>query len=217
MNNSYRTYTIIAALIIILGGGVWWERKDPPQTPRSISEIATSSDFVLKPPEAAQEKPKPMPQPAPSAYSFPIFPGETVVSWDFAGPYKDGGVLEAKARAVIEKSKGLIDSGTFTNYILYVSIANQYNLLGDGKQEFDYLNKALAIDSTITGLAWHNMGKLLERLGAYKSARIAYDAMIQAQSTSQYILARLEFLKAHMSEDADAITQAEAALAVSSD
>ena len=112
--------------------------------------------------------------------------------------------------------KGLMGSPDFTKYELYVSIANQYELLGDGKQEFTYLNYALAIDSTKTGLAWHNMGKLLERLGAYKSARVAYDRMVQAQSTSQYIRARLEFLQAHMPEDTDAIAQAQADLAASS-
>ena len=111
--------------------------------------------------------------------------------------------------------KGLLNSGTFTNYELYVSIANQYELLGDGKQEYTYLNYALAIDSTKTGLAWHNMGKLLERLGVYKSARVAYDRMIQAQSTTQYIRARLEFLQAHMPEDTDAINEAQAALSAS--
>jgi tetratricopeptide (TPR) repeat protein len=139
-----------------------------------------------------------------------------VASWNFAGTYKDGGTLEARANADIARLKGLMGSPDFTKYELYVSIANQYELLGDGKQEFTYLNYALAIDSTKTGLAWHNMGKLLERLGAYKSARVAYDRAVQAQSTSQYIRARLEFLQAHMPEDTDAIAQAQADLAASS-
>ncbi len=222
MNNSYRTYTIIAALIIILGGGVWWTKGNSSQTPSPalppVSETATSSESFAPTQEVVQQKPKPTTEAVKTftqPFTFALARGETVASWNFVGPYKDGGVLEAKARAAIEQSKGLLNSGTFTNYELYVGIANQYNLLGDGKQEFDYLNKALAIDSTKTGLAWRNMGKLLERLGAYKSARVAYDRMVSAQDIPEYMYTRLEFLKAHMPEDTTAIHDAEVALGAS--
>ena len=216
MNIRY-IYAIIGALLILVAG-IWWVQankvSDAPAeaVATSTEPIATStpsSSNTSVQPVAQQQPTSPTPVP------FALISGETVASWDFSGTHKDGGQLEAKVRADITRLKGLINSGTYTNYELYVSIANQYELLGDGKQEFTYLNYALAIDSTKTGLAWHNMGKLLERLGAYKSARVAYDRMVATQPTAQYIRARLEFLQAHMPEDTDAIAQAEADLAAS--
>ncbi|MDO8576377.1 MAG: hypothetical protein Q7R90_03610 [bacterium] len=231
MNTRY-IYAIIGAVLFLVVG-IWWVQankvSDAPagvaatSTDSTLSndsgqadspQAATSSGSELTPSPVVAQKPEPATTPK-TTYQFSLVPGEAVASWDFAGTHKDGGTLEAKVRADITRLKGLINSGTYTNYELYVSIANQYEMLGDGKQEFTYLNYALAIDSTKTGLAWHNMGKLLERLGAYKSARVAYDRMIQAQSTSQYIRARLEFLQAHMPEDTAAIAQAQADLAAS--
>lgn len=221
MNREYGVYLAILAVIFILGGGIWWTNKH--QTPATPTEtVATSSPSTdatsstrggsVQPVVPKSSTPSPAPAVKPT---FSLVPGDEPVSWYFVGTYNDGGQLEARATSEIQRMKGLLNSGTFTNYELYVSIANQYELLGDGKQEYIYLNYALAIDSTKTGLAWHNMGKLLERVGSYKSARVAYDAMIAAQTTSQYIRARLEFLKAYMPEDTDAITQAEIDLVAS--
>ena len=224
-------YAVIVLAFVALVAGIWWTQAnkvlDVPAEAVATStdstsstgseqasspQAATSSASQSIPSPAVAQKPTPSPAVKPV---FTLVPGDTIVSWDFAGTYNDSGQLEARANSEIARMKSLLNSGTFTNYELYVSIANQYELLGDGKQEFTYLNYALAIDSTITGLAWHNMGKLLERLGAYNSARVAYDAMLKAQVTSQYIRARLEFLQAHMPWDTDAIKQAESDLAAS--
>ncbi len=217
MKKEYGIYTAIALALVALAVGIWWTKTN--QTPSvPTGAVATSTDSTGSPQVATSSTPTPAspvakkPTPSPSPV-FSLVPGEVIVSWDFAGTHNDNGQLEARVNSEIARMKNLLNSGASNRYELYVSIANQYELLGDGKQEYTYLNYALAIDSTKTGLAWHNMGKLLERLGAYKSARVAYDRMIQAQVTSQYIRARLEFLKAHMPEDTDAIAQAEAALA----
>ena len=220
VNKEYGMYAAGALAFVVLVAGIWWTQANkisnaPAETVATSTEpVATSTPSSSNPPvQPVTQKPKPSPS-TPSPV-FSLVSGEVIASWDFVGTYNDNGQLEARANAEIARMKGLLNSGTYTNYELYVSIANQYELLGDGKQEYTYLNYALAIDSTKTGLAWHNMGKLLERLGAYKSARVAYDRMVQAQSTSQYIRARLEFLKAHMPEDTTAIAQAEADLAAS--
>ena len=219
MNTRY-IYAVIGGLLLLVAG-IWWiQANKVSDAPAEVA--ATSTDSTSSPQAATSSDSQPTSlhvvakKQAPSPAPFSLVSGETVASWNFAGTYKDGGKLEAHANAEIARMKGLMGSPDFTKYELYVSIANQYELLGDGKQEFTYLNYALAIDSTKTGLAWHNMGKLLERLGAYKSARVAYDRAVQAQSTSQYIRARLEFLQAHMPEDTDAIAQAQADLAASS-
>ena len=218
-------YAAMAVALAVLVAGIWWTQKDK-TSDVPADTVATSTDSTSSPQAAtssastsAQISPSPAAQkPTPSLVLKPAFslvPGDEPASWYFVGTHSDGGQLEARAEAEIQRMKSLLNSGEFTNYELYISIANQYELLGDGKQEYTYLNYALALDSTKTGLAWHNMGKLLEKLGAYKSARVAYDRMIQVQPTRQYILARLEFLRAHMGEDTDAIKQAEADLAAS--
>lgn len=222
-------YAAVVAGAIFLAGVIWWTQANKPSgTP--IDTVATSTDSTSSPQAATSSASTPTPTPTPSSPvvaqkpkpvpaapspAFSLVQGEAVASWDFVGTHNDNGQLEAKVRADIERLKGLLNSGKYTNYELYVSIANQYELLGDGKQEYTYLSHALAIDSTKTGLAWHNMGKLLEKLGAYKSARVAYDRLIQVQPTTQYLRARLEFLKAHAPEDTDAIKRAEADLSVS--
>src|SRR3989344_3703282 len=220
VNKEYGMYAAGALAFVVLVAGIWWTQANktsdaPEETVATSTEpFATSTPSSSNPPvQPVTQKPKPSPA---TVAAFSLVPSETIASWDFVGTYNDNGQLEARANAEIARMKSLLNSGTYTNYELYVSIANQYELLGDGMQEFTYLNYALAIDSTITGLAWHNMGKLLERLGAYKSARVAYDRMLAAQVTSQYIRARLEFLQAHMPEDTDAIAQAQADLAASS-
>ena len=220
VNKEYGMYAAGALAFVVLVAGIWWTQANkisnaPAETVATSTEpVATSTPSSSNPPvQPVTQKPKPSPS-TPSPV-FSLVSGEVIASWDFVGTYNDNGQLEARANAEIARMKGLLNSGTYTNYELYVSIANQYELLGDGKQEFTYLNYALAIDSTKTGLAWHNMGKLLERLGAYKSARVAYDKLVQAQPTTQYLRARLEFLQAHMPEDTVAIAQAQADLAAS--
>ena len=221
---NIRYLVVVISALLLLAAGIWWVQTNKvPDVP--TEPVATSTEPVptSSTPSTSTSNPPVQPavgqQPSPTQSSqapFALVSGETVTSWDFAGTHNDNGQLEAKVRADIERLKGLLNSGEYTKYELYVSIANQYELLGDGKQEYTYLNYALAIDSTKTGLAWHNMGKLLERLGAYKSARVAYDRLVQVQSTTQYIRARLEFLQAHMPEDTGAIAQAQADLAASS-
>lgn len=148
----------------------------------------------------------------PAMYPFELAAGEEIASWDFQGAYTGNQELEVRAEMEINRLKGLFGQEGYTDYELYVSIANQHGLLGDGKKEYDYLMRALAIDSENTGLAWHNLGKLLERLGSYQSARIAFDAMVKAQPVIQYQTVRLEFLRTHMPEDTEAIAAAEAEL-----
>lgn len=142
---------------------------------------------------------------------FSVVSGDSIQSWDFQGSYKDGGANEKKARDEIARlEEGLKDAAVEpTDYILYVGIANQYVLLGDGKSAFKNLNKALAIDSEKTGLAWHNMGVLMERLGAINTARIAFSRAVDAQPhIDMYHTAYLAFLTKYFSEDKELVEAA---------
>lgn len=146
-------------------------------------------------------------------HPLPLVDGDIVISWNFDGAYLDGGILEAKAKEEIKRLKGLLNSDEFTDYEIYVSISNQYELLGDGKNAYNYLGKAIKEDiSNNTGLAWHNAGVLLSRLGALDTARIAYEkATIFEQQVYQYHYAYLEFLIQKKKEDSVNIEKAFAA------
>lgn len=146
-------------------------------------------------------------------HPLPLASSDVINFWNFDGAYLDGGVLEAKAKEEIIHLKKLLHSDEFTDYEIYVSIANQYELLGDGKNSYIYLGKAIREDTSgNTGLAWHNAGVLLSRLGALDTARIAYEkATIVEQQIYQYHYAYLEFLIQKMNEDSVNIEKAFAA------
>jgi len=131
----------------------------------------------------------------------PIENGDTIASWNFKGAYTGNPELVAKAESEIKRLSDLIGKGTFTDTTLYVSIANNYALLGDGKKEYDYLGHAIEIGGNTSGLPWHNLGVLMERLGALQTARIAYEkATIVQPVLKEWHYAYLIFLTARMSD-----------------
>lgn len=146
-----------------------------------------------------------------SDFTIPMAEGEAVSSWNYQGTYTGNVEFEARAHAEIERLEKLFGSKEFTDYVLYVSIANQYGLLGNGEKELEYLQKALAFDSENTGLAWYNAGILFERFGANKTARYAFEHAVAAQPIGQYRLALVEFLKRHYPGDAAIAEQEDAA------
>jgi tetratricopeptide (TPR) repeat protein len=145
--------------------------------------------------------------PHPEDFSFTL--SEKIENWQFKGVYTGNSELEKKAQADIDRLNGMFGTEGNTDYILYVSIAGQYELLGDGAKEYEYLLRALAEDSEKTGLAWYNLGVLLTRLGAFESARVAYEKAVAAQpQMDQYQTRYLEFLTQQFPKDEKAIEQA---------
>lgn len=146
-----------------------------------------------------------------SSFTLDIDSRDTISTWDFQGSHKDGGEFEARVAAeMVKLQAALEDEATEpTDYAVYVSMAGQQTLLGDGKNTLKYLEKALAIDSTKTGLAWHNVGVLMERLGALNTARMAYARAVEAQpQIDTYHVARFNFLFKYFSEDGPVIYSA---------
>ena len=132
----------------------------------------------------------------PTPYTFDLVSGDTVSSWSFQGAYTGHAELVQKAETEITRLSNLIGT-TDSDYEIYVSIANQYDLLGDGENELRYLKYALAIDAETTGLAWYNLGVLFDRLHAYHTARTAYQNAAKAQAIAQYLNAYQEYARAH--------------------
>jgi tetratricopeptide (TPR) repeat protein len=142
------------------------------------------------------------------SFTLEIDPKDSITSWDFQGSHKDGGEFEARVTAEMAKLQAALEDEAKepTDYNIYVSMAGQYTLLGDGRNTLKYLEKALAIDSVNTGLAWHNVAVLMERLGALNTARTAYARAVEAQSQiDAYHVARFNFLIKYFSEDKEAV------------
>ena len=146
----------------------------------------------------------------PTQTSFAIVQGDAITSWDFKGAYMGNLELMAKAQNEIERLSGQLVTATSSAMILSVSIANQYELIGDGKKAYEYLKRAIMADVNVTsGLPWHNLGVLMERLGAFKTARVAYEksTLIQPE-LKQWHYAYLEFLTTRMKGDTAGIAKA---------
>lgn len=140
-----------------------------------------------------------------------IVKDDTIVSWNFPGAYVNNPELVAKANAEISRFSILLETATSSKMNLLVSIANNYDLLGDGKNEYDYLSRAIGVGGETTGLPWHNLGVLMEKLGALQTARVAYQkATIVQPQLKQWHFAYLEFLTTRMK---DTVTDIEKAFA----
>ena len=133
---------------------------------------------------------------------LPIAKGDVVSSWNFVGAYTNNPELIAKADVEIKRITDLLGKGTYTDMSIYVGIANQYELIGDGKKQYDFLIQAVKDGGTTSGLPWHNLGVLMERLDALETARIAYEkATLVQQQFKFYHYAYLEFITKQMKDD----------------
>ncbi len=140
-----------------------------------------------------------------------IATGDSISSWDFKGAYADNPELTAKARSEILRLSELLTTATSSAMILSVGIANQYELLGDGKKQYEYLERAIRTNPE-NGLPWHNLGVLMERLGALQTARAAYEKSTLVQPEWKfYHYAYLEFLTTRMKNETATIEKAFAA------
>lgn len=188
-------HLILGALaIVLIAGTFYWytSRTALAPTLSTPAEGAASSTTPAVATSSQQGKTASVPP-----YKLSLVQGDTVASWNFQGAYTGKAELIQKAQTEMARLSAMLGSGQFTDYELYVSIANQYGLLGDGAKEFLYLNKALGIDSTVTGLAWENMGQLLSKLGAYRTAKLAFEKAVAAQPIPQYQQTLSDFLKEH--------------------
>ena len=193
MEITKRHWAVAGVVVVAIGAFFAWSyraKAPAPALSEAPSAAATSTGDTAKPlsPEA----------PAPTApATLVVNPADRIVSWSFTGAYAGNTELTAKANAEIARFIGLLGTGEYTDYTLYVSIANEYDLLGDGANEFVYLKKALAIDSTKTGLAWYNAGQLFTRLGAFATARTAFERAALVEPVAHYKRALADFLAAH--------------------
>ena len=167
------------------------------QTATSTSEqsVSTTTSFIIATTTVNVVK-------RPVVNPLPIAKGDAVASWDFVGAYANSPELIAKANAEIKRITDLLGEGTYTDMAIYVGIANQYELIGDGEKQYDFLIQAVRAGGIESGLPWHNLGVLMERLGALETARIAYEkSTLPNPSFKFYHYAYLEFITKKMKDD----------------
>jgi len=133
-----------------------------------------------------------------AAPSFPIASTDHISSWSWAGIYADGGDKQNQTKAEIERLKAMVGKPAASTYDLYVGIASDYELLGDGKSSYSYLNRAIAQDPK-RALAYMNMGRLMEDLGAFATAHAAYDKAVALEPTNPLYQAALQNFLVHHS------------------
>ena len=207
MQNVERHWFVVVAgvlFVVAAAGAVWF------LFPRNaVAPLPSASEALLvENAVVASSTPKSVVVNRPVSHPLPLAKGDSIASWDFKGAYTGNPELVAKAQAEIKRFSDLLATATSSSMILSVAIANEYELLGKGKEQYDYLGRAVRSDAK-NGLPWHNLGVLMERLHAYETARIAYErsATFQPQS-SLYHYAYLEFLLQNMKSDTADIEKA---------
>lgn len=128
---------------------------------------------------------------------YPIAKTDHISSWNWKGVYADGAEKQSSIEKQIRDLKSKVGTKGTSDYDTYVGISSSYELLGDGKNAYLYLNKAIAVNPK-AGLAYMNMGHLMEGLGAFDTAHAAYDAAVQAEPNNPVFAAsRQNFLVHH--------------------
>ena len=140
--------------------------------------------------------------------AFPINPADTIISWNFKGAYTGNTTLLAQANADSAHLKSLLGKGQYDNYDLYIGIGDDDNLTGNGSGAYANYDRAIAIYPN-QGLAYANLGHLMDELGAYHTAADAYAKAVAVQpSVLEYHLERLAFLTRQFPTDTTLILAA---------
>lgn len=139
--------------------------------------------------------------PSPSSNSFALSKGSLPSSWEFTGLYNTP-ELTATVQKNIDSLKGKINEEGADMYDIYLSIAQQYALVGKGEEAYDYLLKAAKQDPG-NSLTFQTMGNLMESLKAYTAAEEAYKQATIVQP--QFLQNHLAFIGFLIGQKADAV------------
>ena len=139
---------------------------------------------------------------------FPIHAGEIVSAWSFKGAYSGNDTLIAQANVDIAKLAALLGKGQYDDYDLYIGIANDYALMGNGTVAYANYNRAIHRHPE-KGLAYADIAHLFDQLGAYDTAADAYAKAVAVEPTVlEYHLERLNYLTRQFPNDSARILAA---------
>lgn len=138
--------------------------------------------------------------------AFALVEGERA-SWDFEGTHEANEQLTLQVENEIDRLKGLLGSGKFTDYDIYVGIAGQYSLLGEGKKAYEYLLVAIE-ENEARSLAYSNLGTLLGKVGAPESGKIAYEMALDRDDNVTNRINYIQHLEQYFADDLDLVESA---------
>lgn len=207
--NKTRVYIISGAVIILMIAGMAQFFSTPSAvSPTIVTATSTAEQNASTTTDAVAPATSLATQGNSVAHPLSLMRGDSIVSWDFKGAYTGNPELVTKAQSEIQRLSLQLDTATSSAMILSVGIANQYELLGDGKKQYEYLGRAVR-ENPENGLPWHNLGVLMEKFGAYKTARVAYEKSTLVQPELQfYHYAYIEFLTSRTKDDTASIEKA---------
>lgn len=192
---------VVSIAVVLAVFGLWYLQAKAPVPEKQIQEsvrpvsttTAESLQFEVK--NSVPQKP------VLTISKFPINPADTVAAWSFKGVYTGNDALIAKADADIAHLKSLIGKGQYNDYDLYIGIGNDYSLMGDGALAYQNYNRAASLHVG-KGLAYMNLGHLMDSLGAYRTAADAYAKAAAVEPIYQYKNAQLDYLTWRFPEEA---------------
>lgn len=193
---------LLGSLGTVLIAGSMWYLSTTPHSPDNTSPVSGSEMSTTTVPEHTQSttietQKQQVPVPAPT---FPIHPSDVLSGWSFKGAYAGNDTLIKNATTDIEHLKALLGKGTYDDYDIYVGIANDAVYLGDGATAYENYNRAIAIHPN-KGLAYMNLGHLMDELGAYHTAAAAYAKAVAVEpAKSQFRNAQTDFLEKRFPE-----------------
>jgi len=100
-----------------------------------------------------------------------------------------------------------LGSGEFPDYDIYVGIAGQHTLLGEGKNAYKYLLIAIE-ENEARSLAFMNLGTLLGKVGAPESAKVAYEMGLDRDDNVQNRINYIQHLEQYFGDDLDLVESA---------
>lgn len=179
---------ILIGLVIWLVSAQALSRVSGSKNPTAVStaQAASTTPVTVKTAVSA---------PQPYADALTLDPRDTITSW--STHVSASTAVKNKLRASIRTLSGEVGGVNRRNYNVLLQIAQDYELLSNGKSAYSfYVLAAQAVPSN--GLAFSNIGYLMEQLGAYHTARSAYAASVALSPTvGQFWVSYLNFLSAH--------------------
>ena len=190
---------LIIAILVVLA--LWWFLKGT--SPAEQTTPSTSATSSTQTTASSTTTGTPLQNHVVQAPS--ISTEDTISSWDTKGFDNDNGPKEAAEREAISKLEAMLGKGD--DIQIHISIAQKYDYIGEGELAYKHLSAAITGDVQETsGVAWHNLGVVMEKLGAYHTARTAYEQAIRIQpQLSAFHISRVELMIYHFPKDTVAV------------
>ncbi len=191
------------AAVLLIGIIIWlvlanFAAQGHPTVPVSPTASSTAPFASTTPPKHSTATTVTYHAPVTKSYlsALTIDSRDTIASWKLQ--ITESTTTKEKLQTQIKTLTGDIRKGHYSNFNIYTQIAQDYELLGNGKSAYDFYMLAAKVSPANNGLAWNNIGNLMEQLGAYHTARNAYAASVAlSPKVEQFWVSYLNFLSVH--------------------